>query len=1611
MRIVMMPDSTDIQIGVLLPARLETRFIEPSGEDENGQPIVHWTLKIAVIPDDPWMNRHSDVVSDHEAQALAALWTAVQELAAEQGRASTEDVLREVLQTQTLGRVAFGRLAQQVGPARAWWLVRQFGPGAPLPIGQKPLSRMDDVPEQIEIWLGLKVGGKIALRRLDPPMAVNRAAMIFDGASGHPLQLFGDGRWWIREAGLQAEYPLPFTDEAELENIELIIAVGLGSASPRDLFESHRNAGLLSMLPLAAPTNTVSGEPAADLAQDADTWWRLLNGAGASEAETTQDVALAVAGDRQTLGAIPGGTRGHRSLNEDLVRLLWPSLWGHTLKDVWCVDQALGWPGFTFEAGLWAQQWLHPEGPLPPLRIGDQPYGLLPVTRLNDNAWRSTASDPPVERNWLAPWLPHARRRWACSARQHSGTVAGTGTDRFVQLLGRSPSASDYGYRTFLPLQVMSLLSGALLGDGNPADTWFEWVREQTENASNALAFPVHPLRRYVTSGWRQDLTLPLVEPPPPTGPLAGLDPGWTHIVSANEGSLFFHRSSPSASDRSYATARLSGAGHYQSVITKRAFQREFTHITGTAGGGIFFYNAARGNRVTAVLNSAGDRLERVSNIVAFPGGWTHIVSAGQGGLLFYNAANGTGTTALLEGNGAFRRLPANLSDFSTWTHITGTAGGGLLFYNDDIGVTATAWLTGQGQYGGGAGIGALGTGWTHIVSANVDGLLFYNANTGEAETARLSSTGVYQFVASVGGLAPGWTHITGAANGGLLFYNSDTGEAATARLDALGHFEIDEGSMFFAHLERIFELDDDPDPDHPNLFWKRTDYCELLLPTDSLLIRLILHSLALLYAETGRIIEIGEPGILPAVERFERDSSYCSDLEQWCQDAKLRFSELFDDGEVSSVTGIDERYPFFQLFRDLIATLQRWRDHFHAVSGEGDRQAIEQRLADIERALRAILDTAAIRIDPWITGMAWRRLTKLRSEGATDGLGLYAWVDKPYRGSPGPTEGGTLLAPSHAQLLTSVILRDKQINDFQADRWKIELDSRKVRMARQFADEVRAGAHIQEVLGRGVEGIVGAKSKIEQLRGEFKIREEHAGRRVCDGQKALSKEGKTFLDALNLSETQQTALEELRQVADTYGDLLVANAVHALVSGQPEKAGETMDAAAGLELDASPALLADAAVATFLEQSVPLAQWTWQFTGTADEAGEAVEVVVKLADMGLRVADTVAYSEDALNQLAARHLPGGFVIDWDSTGQPSAAQAYRRLRRLAVLLAGHAADGHHVPDEDKHRIALWKKHDAELRTRLDRLLAAANDLHEALDPEAGDPAALRRAWRWGIAPAPLDDSLAPPEHRLSHEEQVEQQLEQARTVLGDRLSRVKGLTDDMGLIGDKTPIHQVTQALSELSGAAMPIFGRGPLALLEDYGGLDPAPNLDLEWLETVAAVRPALARLEAHQLDPEARWRAWCNTPAPWALIQPEENASIKQSTNVAVCYSPHPTLGRGEGEQDGDAVLAVAVLDSWSETTPAKRHIVEAAFGFNAPSSRAPQAILLAVPPDEARPLDTEMLAHIVLEARETAHARMATPDDLADYAALFPFAMLPAQQPTGVDMRPVDPFARR
>ena len=74
-----------------------------------------------------------------------------------------------------------------------------------------------------------------------------------------------------------------------------------------------------------------------------------------------------------------------------------------------------------------------------------------------------------------------------------------------------------------------------------------------------------------------------------------------------------------------------------------------------------------------------------------------------------------------------------------------------------------------------------------------------------------------------------------------------------------------------------------------------------------------------------------------------------------------------------------------------------------------------------------------------------------------------------------------------------------------------------------------------------------------------------------------------------------------------------------------------------------------------------------------------------------------------------------------------------------------------------------------------------------------------------------------------------------------------------------------------------------------------------------------------------------------------------------------------------------MAVSLLDGWVDSIPSRQHVTQAAFGFNAPRTRAPQAVLLAVPPVVSQRLTGEELFDLVLEVRELALARAARPSE--------------------------------
>jgi hypothetical protein len=717
----------------------------------------------------------------------------------------------------------------------------------------------------------------------------------------------------------------------------------------------------------------------------------------------------------------------------------------------------------------------------------------------------------------------------------------------------------------------------------------------------------------------------------------------------------------------------------------------------------------------------------------------------------------------------------------------------------------------------------------------------------------------------------------------------------------------------------------------------------DLEMEDSSLLIRLLIRSLQVAIGDVGRGL-VRQPRALP--ELIIRPPQVPSRLETW----------------ITSVTpaALQAGTPATDRFFRVVAGIK-------AIS--------EIPAARLATLLAATIDCAAYRIDPWAIAVPTRRLDDLLDAGRADvRIGAYGWVDAPRPGTPGPTPAGLVHAPSPSQALTAAVLRDRAVSDPTGTRWDLFLTSRSVRAADRLAEQVRVGAHLAEAVGREIERIVGSEADILRLRRLFPLRVEHAGRRTCDGLAVLAADPAS----LGLDGARITELDELRVALDAYGDLLVAEAVHHVTERRPDIAGAVMDAAAGLSrppelsllrtarsgrtlstqvllvlpdaaapgADAGPAELADPATAAFLRQQLGPAAG-WEFVADAG--------TVSLADLGLEPADALALPLDELVGLARAATGSTAPI----TG--SGVDRYGQAARIVALVGRRpatAADLSELPDAPDDATAVL----ADLAARYGRVRDAAAQLVDRL--RATPAADARLAWPWGIvadSPGAAADQLA---------------------------ARLAAAPDAAAL-----PAMQVSAAAEALATLVSPTRQIAVSGRVSSLPSLPAAPAVDADWLPVVAAVREPLAGLDAHQLGGANPFAPFATKPDDvWQLDSADGRRLL-----VAYCAPGVTPAATG---------VAVTVLDRFTEVIPATEQRTGAAFGFDAPGSRAPQAVLLAVPPDLNEGLPDQTLVDIVAETRELARARMARPADLPEeFGTWLPTALLPATGSTAVSLGPV------
>jgi hypothetical protein len=156
----------------------------------------------------------------------------------------------------------------------------------------------------------------------------------------------------------------------------------------------------------------------------------------------------------------------------------------------------------------------------------------------------------------------------------------------------------------------------------------------------------------------------------------------------------------------------------------------------------------------------------------------------------------------------------------------------------------------------------------------------------------------------------------------------------------------------------------------------------------------------------------------------------------------------------------------------------------------------------------------------------------------------------------------------------------------------------------------------------------------------------------------------------------------------------------------------------------------------------------------------------------------------------------------------------------------------------------------------------------------------------------------------------------------------------------------------------------------------LDGDTAAPLAWLQRVGPVRERVARfllattgagratdpLRVAQLPPAERW---VGLPLAAGATPPDAATSVIVHTTATL---------------DASGPVAGLVLDDWVDVVPRREIAAGVAFHFDEPGARAPQAVLLAVPPVVGQRWSVRVLADIVSETADLARIRMVGPGEV-------------------------------
>jgi hypothetical protein len=716
--------------------------------------------------------------------------------------------------------------------------------------------------------------------------------------------------------------------------------------------------------------------------------------------------------------------------------------------------------------------------------------------------------------------------------------------------------------------------------------------------------------------------------------------------------------------------------------------------------------------------------------------------------------------------------------------------------------------------------------------------------------------------------------------------------------------------------------------------------------------------------------------------------------------------------------------------------------------NGDDDHRTPAQRLDEIERRLMETLDCLSHRVDAWITSIAQVRLAairKQRSEGLA--FGAYGWVTDVHKRDDEPVSDGYLLTPSLHHATTAAVLRAGFRAHEHPSALAVDLQSWRTRAALKIVDGVRTGQPLAALLGyqfeRGLHeaGVGKLDELIDRFRRAFPLtpavepgsdgsdaaQASMGARNVVDGLalRAALGQGHPALQGLGDAESAVLMLiRELGEAVDAVADLLLAESVHHLVGGNPLRAGLAADAigrgdvlpeefdvirtprGAAAVTHAVGLLYPERGAADGWSDERPLAtlepgleRWCRARLGPAGGWSFAIADTdrhVTLADLDLSALDVVTAALPAEGHspiVRALEEHAAAELGEDGIGRANelvlvCGQLRAALATAAPLLATHLdprrPDGLEGADLEElaRRAGPWHQQVADARDDLRKGMEA---LSRGDDADAAVEGAVAKLARLGIvAAAPAGAPAAMRAARLQ--------------------SRLEGVgldpLDPPPAAGKRTAVEArswlsaATAAVTALVGDHLKLAPRIDAVLPPAPAGLD-ADTVD-DWLRTVRSVRPAVAVLDDALVAAEV---IAAGAPSGFVVSQ----AGDETATGWVATTHPdeqHPARASLVLQHDGDppeGKLSGLVVDAWAEAIPrpgdrnGPEETAGITFHFDGPGACAPQALLLAVPPDPARGWHFEDVHGVVEDTFGLARLRGLDLGDGPELRSLLPFPL--------------------